>query len=84
MNPPYPCMMDRIISQQVVPGVTRCEPAMTDDKNKREHTTVGDNVYIYMPTLRRCTDELRDQYENSSARFGRRVLAWFLNRLKIS
>ena len=46
MNPPYPCMMDRIISQQVVPGVTRCEPAMTDGKNTRVHTTIGDNVYI--------------------------------------
>ena len=35
-------------------------------------------------TVRQSTDELRDQYENSSAHFGRRVVVSFLNRLKIS
>ena len=35
-------------------------------------------------SVRQRTGELRVQYEHSSAHFGRRVMARFLNRLKIS
>ena len=47
----------------------------------REPTAKGE---MRTRTVRQFTGELRDQYEKNSAHFGRRVVARFLNRLKIS
>ena len=40
--------------------------------------------HVYENCIRQSTDELRDQYKKSSAHFGRRVVARFLNPSKIS
>ena len=46
-----------------------------------EPTTIG---AMCTRTVRQCTDEVRDQYEKSSVHYRSRVVARFLNRLKIS
>ena len=53
----------------------------TEAKNTREPTKKSE---MCTRTVRQSTGGLRDQYEKSSAHFGCRVVARFLNRLKIS
>ena len=58
-----------------------CRHGRQTAQTTRQPPTIGE---ICTRTVRQSTDELRDQYEKSSAHFGRRVVARFLNRLKIS
>ena len=77
MNLAYLCLMT--VSYSSKSYVTRSEPAMTRQLlGQQDHTTMS------TPTVQHCTGELQDQYENNPAHSGHRVLARFLNHLKIS